>query len=117
MKNGEQGTRQRSEGTYEIRLRIRSGTSSPLPTTIISSQVPINETLHEVFLSKSYSSAQYLDQAKCGRKGNGLTPIKHKILDKETSSNHPDSILHPSPDFTSPHGSVYDRITRFTIFP
>jgi hypothetical protein len=74
----EEGSGWRREETYEIRLRIRSGTSSPLPSTIIGSQVPIDKALHKVFLSQSYSSAQYLDQATRDSRQSSIRSLTRK---------------------------------------
>jgi hypothetical protein len=83
----------------KVRLRVRAGACTPLPTTVVRGEVAVYELLHEVLwvrgeisscspseimirLSITYSLAK--------------TPVNHEVLRQIHCGNHAHAIVHPA---------------------
>jgi len=81
----------------EVRTSIRARTRAPLPSSIVLSQIPINQDLHKVLFP--------------------FSPINHQVLAQKHCGNHPQSIVHPAQLVRTSHSRIDNGIAGLAVFP
>ena len=81
----------------EVGHSIHAGRCTPLPATIIRSQIAINQVLHKPAFTQS--------------------PVDQQVLTQEHRSNHPDPVMHPASCQHLPHASIDNWNSGLALLP
>jgi len=81
----------------KVRLGITPHRSRPLPTTVVTRQIKIQQLPSKMSLTQ--------------------TIINQQMLRQKRSHHHPQSVMHPTRLVQTPHRRIHNRIPRPTLLP